>query len=157
MRRLLLLVPTLALAASPEVRTGLKPNFRLERVTVSGGAEILTVFSSVPDQEEQVPLVSILRDTLGDQDPSNDKLRYIWNLTASNPSLLQRAAAAVPFFYFRPNLGRNAAKNPKPVIDLGDTSSGVWNAFAQQDHAGCGRGFQRSVNSRLHPPLPARI
>lgn len=123
-RRLFLAVPMLALAATPD--------FRLERTPVTGGAELLTVFARVPDQAEQVPLVSVLRDTLGDNDPDNDRLRYIWTLTSASPSLLQRAAGAVPFFYFRPNLGKNADKTPKPVIDLGDTSSGVWNALAQQ-------------------------
>jgi hypothetical protein len=78
------------------------------------------------------PMVAVLRDTLGDSDPANDRLRYIWTLTATSPSLLQRAAGAVPFFYWRPNLGKRAGQVPKAVIDLGDTSSSVWNALAQQ-------------------------
>jgi hypothetical protein len=119
-----LAVPMLALAATPD--------FRLERTAVPGGAELLTVFASVPDQAEQVPLISVLRDTLGDRDPSNDRLRYIWTLTATSPTLLQRAAAAIPFFYFRPNLGKNADETPHAVIDLGDTSTSVWNSLAQQ-------------------------
>ena len=123
-RWLFLAVPMLALAAAPD--------FRMERTPVPGGAELLTVFATVPDHTEQVPLVSVLRDTLGDNDPANDRLRYIWTLTSASPSLLQRAAGAVPFFYFRPNLGKNADKTPKPVIDLGDTSSSVWNSLAQQ-------------------------
>lgn len=123
-RLLFLAVPMLALAATPD--------FRLERTPVTGGAELLTVFASVPDQPAQIPLLSVLRDTLGDTDPTNDRLRYIWTLTSASPSLLQRAAGAVPFFYFRPNLGNNAGKTPRPVIDLGDTSTGVWNSLAQQ-------------------------
>ena len=123
-RWLFLAVPALALAATPD--------FRLERTPVIGGAEILTVFASVPEQTEQVPLMSVLRDTLGDSDPSNDRLRYVWTLTSATPTLLQRAAAAVPFFYFRPNLGKNADKTPGAVIDLGDTSTIVWNSLAQQ-------------------------
>ena len=123
-RWLFLVVPALALAATPD--------FRLERTPVVGGAELLTVFASVPDQTQQVPLVSVLRDTLGDADPTNDRLRYIWTLTSARPSLLQRAVGAIPFFYFRPNLGKNADKTPKSVIDLGDTSSTVWNSLAQQ-------------------------
>jgi hypothetical protein len=123
-RLLFLAVPVLALAASPD--------FRLERTPVTGGAELLTVFASVADQAEQVPLLSVLRDTLGDGDPANDRLRYVWALTGATPTLLQRAAAAVPFFYFRPNLGKNADKTPGAVIDLGDTSTLVWNSLAQQ-------------------------
>ncbi len=123
-RWLFLAVPAMVLAATPD--------FRLERTAVTGGAELLTVFASVPDQKDEVPLVSVLRDTLGDIDPANDRLRYIWTLTSASPSLLQRAAAAIPFFYFRPDLGKNADKSPKAVIDLGDTSGTVWNALAQQ-------------------------
>ncbi len=132
MRWLLLIVPALALAASAEPRTGLKPDFHLERMPVAGGSELITVFASVPDESGEIPLVSVLRDTLGDRDPSNDKLRYVWNLTATKPSLLQRAAGAVPFFYWRPNLGRKAAKKPAPVIDLGNPAANVWSTFAQQ-------------------------
>src|SRR5438270_13007418 len=115
-----LAVPALALAASPE--------FRLERTPVPGGAELLTVYghlsakATVPDQE--VPLVSVLRDTLGDDDPSNDRLRYIWVLTSARPSVWQHMAAALPFFYFRPDLGPNSRKSadsrPAPVLDMGN-------------------------------------
>src|SRR3954465_193665 len=123
-RWLFLAVPMLALAATPD--------FRLERTPVTGGAELLTVFASVPDQSEQVPLLSVLRDTLGDNDPANDRLRYVWTLTATSPTVLQRAAAAVPFFFFSPNLGKNPDKTPSAVIDLGNTSTIVWNSLAQQ-------------------------
>ena len=40
-----------------------------ERQPVANGAELLTVFSSLPDNAGEVPLVSVLRDTLGDNDP----------------------------------------------------------------------------------------
>jgi hypothetical protein len=124
MRALLLALPALAWAASPD--------FRLERIAVPGGAELLTIFARVPEQAEMAPLVAILRDTLGDDDPANDRLRYVWTLTATSPSLLQRAAGAVPFLYWRPNLGKRSGKVPKAVIDLGDTSSTVWSSLAQQ-------------------------
>jgi hypothetical protein len=124
MRWLLLIVPALALAASPE--------FQLERTPVMGGAELLTVFSNVPGKDRPVPLVAVLRDTLGDKDSSNDRLRYIWTLTAAEPTILQHAAAALPFFYFRPGPGGNGGKTPRAVIDLADTASGVWDAIAQQ-------------------------
>ena len=124
MRWVLLLVPVIALAAEPE--------FRVERVPVAGGAELLTVFASTPDNTEpEVPLLSLLRDTLGDNDPSNDRLRSLWILTSANPSPLQRAAGAIPFFYWRPNLGKSASKTPGPVLDLANTSSVVWSSLAQ--------------------------
>jgi len=119
------LVPAVALAASPDVR--------LERTPVPGGAELLTVFghlsakAGAPDKE--VPLVSVLRDTLGDDDPANDRLRYIWVLTSARPSVLQHAAAALPFFYWRPDLGKRADSRPAPVLDMGNTSRSVWTSL----------------------------
>jgi len=123
MRWVLLFLPVIALAAEPE--------FRIERVPVSGGAELLTVLATTPEKEGDVPLLSVLRDTLGDNDPSNDRLRSVWILTSSNPSLLQRAAGALPFFYWRANLGKGAGKTPGPVLDLANTSSMVWSSLAQ--------------------------
>jgi hypothetical protein len=121
----LLICPVFVLAASPD--------FRVERRPVAGGAEFLTVFGRVPDatdEIDEVPLVTVLRDTLGDQDPENDRLRYVWVLTSASPSLLQRAAAFLPFFYWRPDFGKNAYRQPSPVIDLGATSRGIWTALA---------------------------
>ncbi len=123
MRWLLLLVPVVVLAAEPE--------FRLETHPVAGGAELLTVFSTVPEGAE-IPLLSLLRDTLGDDDPDNDQLRQIWVLTSASPTLLQRAAAAIPFFYFHPNLGVSAGHTPGAVLDLADTSRSVWTTIAAQ-------------------------
>src|ERR1051325_5617168 len=68
--------------------------FRLEMIPVGGGAELLTVFGSLKGlqtdeaandktqgpRDTEVPLVSILRDTLGDSNPENDRLRYVWML-----------------------------------------------------------------------------
>jgi len=118
-----LIFPVVALAAAPD--------FRVERQPVANGAELLTVFSSLPDTTGEVPLVSVLRDTLGDNDPDNDRLRYIWVLTSARPTLLQHAAAFIPFFYWRPDLGKNMDHRPTPILDLGDTSRVVWNALAQ--------------------------
>jgi hypothetical protein len=126
MRWWVLLFPMALMAAGAD--------FRLERRPVSNGAELLTVFGRLAGDasagEDEVPLVSVLRDTLGDANPDNDRLRYIWVLTSARPSLLQRATASLPFFYFRPDLGRNADRQPAPVLDLGATSRGVWTALA---------------------------
>ena len=120
--------PVTAWAASPDFRA---PDFRVERHPVANGAELLTVFSSLPDHAGDIPLVSVLRDTLGDKDPDNDRLRYIWVLTSARPTVLQRSAAFIPFFYWRPDLGKNADRKPAAILDLGDTSKVVWNALAQ--------------------------
>ena len=108
------------------------PKLYLESQPVGTGAELLTVFGSVPDKagSASVPLMAVLRDTLGDDNPDNDRLRYVWVLTSTRPTLLQRGAASIPFFYFRPDLGKNADRTPAAVLDLGATSNPVWKSLA---------------------------
>lgn len=101
---------------------------------MDGGAELLTIFGRLdrPTIEGstagEVPLVSVLRDTLGDDNPENDRLRYLWMLTYTSPSFSQRAAAFVPFLYNRVG-NKERAKNqtPPPVIDLSATDKEIWN------------------------------
>jgi hypothetical protein len=114
-----------------------KPTFRLERTPVAGGAELLTIFGSLDGlphddkQASEVPLVSLLRDTLGDENPENDRLRYLWMLTYTKPTLWQKFASAVPFLYTRVGNKKSAAKDspPPPVIDLAATKNEVWQKF----------------------------
>src|ERR1041384_7375714 len=111
------------------------PTFRVEKLSVTGGSELLTIFGRVDglrhSNSPEVPLVSVLRDTLGDNNPENDRLRYIWVLTSARPTLLQHAAAFIPFFYWRPDLGKNMNRKPAAVLDMGNTSKVVWNSLAQ--------------------------
>lgn len=107
--------------------------FRLERTPVSGGGELLTIFGGLSgaasvEQTSDIPLVSILRDTLGDDIQENDRLRYVWMLTYTRPSAVQSAAAAVPFFYNRISNKQRASQNapPPPVIDLAAADRDVW-------------------------------
>jgi hypothetical protein len=115
--------------------------FRVEKHTVPGGAELLTVFGQIPEAGPSkssnpesvfgdVPLLSVLRDTLGDNDPGNDRLRYVWVLTASRPTLLQRMAAATPFYYWRAGIGKHSEAVPSPVLDLSAARKPVWSAMA---------------------------
>lgn len=133
---------TLCLAQSPTVQTQSEdaqakpaaPLFRLERTEVAGGAELLTIFGNLEGlpqesgQASEVPLISILRDTLGDGDTENDRLRYVWMLTYSKPGFKQKLSAAVPFFYNRAGNKRKASSKdkPPPVIDLASTGNDVW-------------------------------
>lgn len=121
-------------ASSESAQAQLPPQtgFRLERTPVAGGAELLTVFGSLDglrqDKEADVPLVSILRDTLGDNAPENDRLRYVWMHTYTRPSFGQRAASAVPFLYSRVGNNKRADKDAPPpyILDLGGTERDVW-------------------------------
>jgi hypothetical protein len=106
--------------------------FRVERKPITGGAELITIIARMNETNgvvTEIPMVSVLRDSLGDSDPTNDKLRYVWMLTYTNPSFKQRVAAAIPFFYTRVgnkhNFG-NAPPPPPPVLDLARTDKRMW-------------------------------
>lgn len=109
--------------------------FRLERVPIAGGAELITIrarMEGLPttDSDDWVPLVSVLRDNLGDLDPENDRLRYVWPLTYTRPSLTQRVLGAVPFLYTRAgNQKRVSQGPPPPALDLAAPEGDVWNAI----------------------------
>jgi len=118
------------------VSTAGSPQFRLERLPVAGGAELLTIFGRLDGMANgagagpDTPLVSIVRDTLGDQNPENDRLRYVWMLTYTSPTWRQQMAAAVPFLYKRVgSKGRVSNDPPPPLIDLAVTDRQVWNNF----------------------------
>ena len=105
---------------------------RIERVAVPGGAELLTVLASAPDDDGEVPLLSLLRDTLGDADPDNDRLRSVLTITSANPSVLQRVAAATPFFYWRPPAPpRRPTRLPVLCSDISNASRSVWSSLTQ--------------------------
>jgi hypothetical protein len=114
-----------------------RPGFRLERIPVSGGAELLTIFGQLDglahaagQQQKEVPLVSVVRDTLGDENTDNDRLRYVWMLTYTKPSFGQRLASAVPFLYSRVgNKKRAGSGAPPPLMDLAGADREVWQRF----------------------------
>jgi hypothetical protein len=110
--------------------------FRLERVPVQGGAELITIHARLngidsidsAGEFKWVPLVTVLRDTLGDLNPENDRLRYVWPLTYTRPTMRQRALGAVPFLYARVGNKKQASdKVPPPVLDLAAPDHEVWN------------------------------
>src|SRR5215218_1671326 len=113
------------------------PPFRIETLPVGRDAQLLTVFGQLDGlgggaaQPEEVPLVSILRDTLGDADLENDRLRHVWMLTYTRPTAMQRVASAIPFLYGR--VGDKKSVNgkgvPPSVIDLADPKQDLWHRF----------------------------
>ena len=122
--------------ALPRKAKGASP-FRIETLPVGREAELLTVFGSLDGlaregaQTAEVPLVSILRDTLGDRDPENDRLRHVWMLTYTRPTAMQRVASAIPFLYGRVGDKKRANGKgvPPPVIDLADPRRDLWHRF----------------------------
>ena len=133
------LLPTITRAQGPNVleteendpTAALSQILRLERVEVPGGAELITVHAKLAGLESTandkwIPLVSILRDTLGDGNPENNRLRYVWPLTYTRPTMKQRLAAAIPFFYTRVGNKEKLTKTPPPALDLASPESEVW-------------------------------
>ena len=114
-------------------RTSSEEIFRLERVPVAGGAELITIHARLdgiqtPEHDAWVPLVTVLRDTLGDSSLENDRLRYVWPLTYTRPTMGQRLSGALPFLYSRVGSRKSVSgKAPPPVLDLAATDRDVWN------------------------------
>ena len=104
------------------------PAFRLERKAIAGGSELLTIFGKTRQTkgpETEVPLLSVLRDTLGDNLAENDRLRYVWLLSATRPTYLQRVASAVPFLYGRVGNKNEVDPNKPPpaLFDINGNNS----------------------------------
>lgn len=125
------LIPTKAQTPTPATNSATEL-FKLERTPVEGGAELITIHGKLDGianaENNWVPLVSVLRDTLGDFSNENDRLRYVWPLTYTRPTMRQRVSGAVPFFYSRVgNKKKTNAEAPPPVLDLSAADRDVWN------------------------------
>jgi hypothetical protein len=106
--------------------------FRLEITKVPAGAELITIHArwdglNSTTTDKWFPVVSVLRDTLGDRDPENDRLRYVWPLTYTNPTFRQKLSGAIPFLYMRVG-NKNGVSNrpPPPALDLAAADREVW-------------------------------
>ena len=103
---------------------------------VGDQAQVVTLFCrgcSGLTGETDVPLVAVLRDTLADQDPENDRLVSVWLLSYIRPTAGRRILSAVPFFYWRVGVG-SAAVGPKsaaPLINLNALQHPVFNAVGR--------------------------
>ena len=102
-------------------------SYHVERQPVADDAELITVFGRLQNPsgpqastspENDVPLLAVLRDSLGDSDAENDRLRYVWILTSTRPTLWQRTASALSFGYFRAGGKRHSHRAPAPALDL---------------------------------------
>jgi hypothetical protein len=106
--------------------------FRWVVTPIEGGAEIFTLMGSFSpiandSDHDEVPLVAILRDSLGNGNPDDDRLRYLWLLTYRVPSVKQRVLSAVPFLYLNGGGGGHRTQQwSKPLADLSDPTHRVW-------------------------------
>ncbi|MGI8961668.1 MAG: hypothetical protein ACR2IV_18285 [Bryobacteraceae bacterium] len=101
-----------------------RPVFRWEVKAVGNSAQLLTLICRscefVNGGGKGVPLVAILRDTLGDNNPKNDRVSYVWLLSYARPNLGQRLLSAVPFFYWRVPAGSTSVSvnDTAPLLNL---------------------------------------
>lgn len=140
--RILLSIALAVLTAGPLLSAGadIPPQQRLQATTlreisqpplyywnstpVGGNAQLLTLFCRACNvfqgAERDVPLVAVLRDTLGDEGDENDRVTYIWLLSYAHPRLGQRILSAIPFFYWRVGQGSGSVgpHDTKPLMDL---------------------------------------
>lgn len=92
---------------------------RLERIEVPGGAEVDTLIADLPGDAGDFPLISILLDTMGDSDPTNDIVRNVWVLSYARPTVGQRMVAALPFVYVRAGSShRREDSVPASILDM---------------------------------------
>ncbi|HEY0431941.1 MAG TPA: hypothetical protein VGC61_08975, partial [Pyrinomonadaceae bacterium] len=121
------------LSAAPEPRPS-PTHLRVDVTPVAGGAEFITIWASVNgdstsgDSSSEIPLLSLVRDSFGDDDPTNDLFRQLWVYTYTRPSLRQRAAALVPFLYRRVGnkSGKGTTSAPPAIIDLSNAEQETW-------------------------------
>src|SRR4030095_278391 len=98
--------------------------FSVETLKIEGGAELVTIFYRTngtfdkpgPEESKFVPLLSVLRDTLGDEVMKIERLRDVWMLTYTKPSTMQKLMAAIPFNYRRWGSKQEAGKTVPPPI-----------------------------------------
>jgi hypothetical protein len=95
-------------------------------------AQLLTLFcraceDPIDDTGRDIPLVSVLRDSLGDIAAENVQVTKVWLLTYSRPTWEKHLLSGVPFFYWK--IGDGAArvgkKDPKPLMNLTRTKHSV--------------------------------
>ena len=111
-----------------------QPQFRVERMPIASGGELFTIFGRLDGMRAagqpapEVPLLSVVRDSLGDHNPENDRLRYLWMLTYTRSTLVKRVLSAVPFLYQHVgNKTPTLSNAPAPLIDLANTKRQTWN------------------------------
>lgn len=153
---------TAGTAAEPAVQKeedlrdeGLDLPFSVETLPIEGGAELVTIFYKTngtfdtprPGESESVPLLSVLRDTLGDEIKENDKLRYVWMLTYTSPTTTQKIMSAIPFNYRRSNSKKEAGSTVPPTIaDINGSGGSIWESIFWQIIR---RGYAYSPGNKL--------
>ncbi len=99
-------------------------HYSWETISIGATAELVSLLchgcGDYSGGDNDVPLVAVLRDTLGDVNSENDRLTYLWLLTYSRPTVRQRVLSGVPFFYWQIGRGESQshAAQISPLLDL---------------------------------------
>lgn len=128
-----------------------QPFYYWKDTPVGGTAQLVTLFGhSCPEGspkvqptdllvepesagECEVPLISVLRDTLGDNDPRNDRLLYVWLLSYVRPNIGQYLLSAMPFFYWKVGEGAGGASHTvRPLLNLTTPERSVVSGVGRQ-------------------------
>lgn len=139
---------TIGLAAS---RTLPQPFYYWKDIPVGDTAQLVTLFGrSCPGGSPksqptvspgaakstggcEIPLVSVLRDTLGDNDTRNDRLLYVWLLSYVRPNIAQYLLSAMPFFYWKVGEGAGGASHSVgPLLNLTTPERSVVSGLGRQ-------------------------
>src|SRR3954471_10394509 len=118
---------TVASAAQdvPQSDNPVNASFFWRTTTVADNAELLTLFvtrsvrSAGSVAGATIPVLAVLRDSLGDPDHRTDRIRYVWLLSSVRPSFQQQLLSALPFFHWHVGARKSQGKHlPKPLLDL---------------------------------------
>lgn len=123
-----------AITGSKQVEAS--PRYRWQTADVHGNAQLLTLFcrNCFGVEREEVPVVSILRDTAGDSAPENDRVSYVWLLSVPHLNAGQRILSAIPFFYWRVGRGSDnlSEHDLKPQMNLTAPQDPMMSGAARQ-------------------------
>jgi hypothetical protein len=138
---LLILFPAYAVCADGQAPAPLPieqkslPAYEWQRTDVGDGAEILTLVQTADDPAgaHAVPLVSVLRDSVIPGDSATSRIRYVWLLTYTPPTLAQRFLSAIPFFYWamKPRVDEKSTDPPKPLADVSEPTHRVFKTIGR--------------------------
>src|SRR3954462_1482532 len=100
-------------------------SFFWQKKTVADNAELLTLFvtqsvhSTGSATPVTIPVIAVLRDSLGDPNHGTDRIRYVWLLSSSRPGFQQQLLSALPFFHWHVGAQKSQGKDmPKALFDV---------------------------------------
>jgi hypothetical protein len=100
-------------------------------------AQLVTLFcrscEDAGNSGRDIPLVAVLRDTLGGVNDGGNRISYVWLLTYSAPTWEKRVVSAVPFFYWKigDGSGKVGTVEPKPLMNLAQPERPVVSSAAR--------------------------